>query len=242
MNAYVSRDIGNFAMIPESLIFSGLSDKALRMYAALSRYADKGGTAYPARATLAERMQWSESTVDRALRDLVKAGLLRVTLRVKNVAGEVREGKQGAGWEPTSSLYQLVTPASPVTAPSPTAPMVPSVSSDGAQRLQRRPIHSHLNESHLNETTRTRSTPAPGSFQAWYDSYPRRIGKQAALTAYRRACKLTSEEELLLALKRQLPDLISRDPKYIPHPATWLNQQRWADEPPRKKHWADEIA
>lgn len=48
------------------------------------------------------------------------------------------------------------------------------------------------------------------------------------MKAYKHARKKTSHEVLLVGAKREAAK--PTDPKYIPHPATWLNQERWLDE------------
>jgi len=37
-------------------------------------------------------------------------------------------------------------------------------------------------------------------------------------------------EQLLAALAKHNASRQWNDPQFIPHPATWLNQHRWADE------------
>ncbi|HWO69646.1 MAG TPA: hypothetical protein VNP94_02680, partial [Actinomycetota bacterium] len=69
-----------------------------------------------------------------------------------------------------------------------------------------------------------------GDFEAFYRRYPRRVGRLAALRAWTSALKRASAAEIMAGLERQLPELARREPKYIPHPATWLNQGRWQDE------------
>ncbi len=32
------------------------------------------------------------------------------------------------------------------------------------------------------------------------------------------------------ALDRQIPGMLLKEPQFRPHPATWLNQERWDDE------------
>lgn len=63
-------------------------------------------------------------------------------------------------------------------------------------------------------------------FQQFWQKYPRREGKGAARKAFAKARKSASFEAIMGALDRTWPT----DPRYIPHPATWLNQQRWLDE------------
>jgi DNA-binding transcriptional regulator YhcF (GntR family) len=66
-----------FAIVPEWVIALDISHTAFRLYAVLARYADNiTHQAFPARATLAQRLQCSEKTVDRAVEDLVAHGAI----------------------------------------------------------------------------------------------------------------------------------------------------------------------
>lgn len=78
------------------------------------------------------------------------------------------------------------------------------------------------------------SPPASGvdeEFAGFWNAYPRKVAKQAALRAYRAARKVASLEAIAAGLRAQLPDLRTRDSHLIPHAATWLNQHRWEDDP-----------
>lgn len=78
------------------------------------------------------------------------------------------------------------------------------------------------------------SPPASGvdeEFAGFWNAYPRKVAKQAALKAYRAARKIASLEAIAAGLRAQLPDLRTRDSHLIPHAATWLNQHRWEDDP-----------
>lgn len=77
----VRSDTGAFALVPEWLLFSDLSDRAVRLYAILSRYADRDGKAWPSRRTLATKLGCSMNTVDRARAELEEAGALHVERR-----------------------------------------------------------------------------------------------------------------------------------------------------------------
>ena len=73
--------------------------------------------------------------------------------------------------------------------------------------------------------------PLPDNgFAEWWELYPRKVGKQAAAAKYAWALKSASAGELLDGLRRHLPLLRSKDPQFVPHPATWLSQGRWEDE------------
>lgn len=66
-------------------------------------------------------------------------------------------------------------------------------------------------------------------FENWWKVYPHKVGKADAQKSYRRALEKTSHETLLAGLQAY----ISSKPKDRPwcNPATWLNQERWLDEP-----------
>ncbi len=70
----------------------------------------------------------------------------------------------------------------------------------------------------------------PPEFSAFWDSYPRKIGKNNAWKAW--AKLKPPPDEVLTALEAQKQcDQWQRDGgKYIPHPTTWLNGKRWEDE------------
>jgi hypothetical protein len=70
-----------FAIVPEWVLDLPVSDAALRLYALLLRYGGTSGTRMPSRRLLAERMRRSVDSVDRAMRDLETAGLVRVERR-----------------------------------------------------------------------------------------------------------------------------------------------------------------
>lgn len=67
-------------------------------------------------------------------------------------------------------------------------------------------------------------------FESWYSAYPRREGRGQAFRAYRAARKKVSAEILLSAVKRDALRFEGKERQFIPHPATWLNGERWADD------------
>lgn len=69
-------------------------------------------------------------------------------------------------------------------------------------------------------------------FENWWRAYPRKVGKGAALMAYRTARREATPEALLSGVERYSRSVAGKDPEYIAHPTTWLRQKRWLDEPP----------
>ena len=70
-------------------------------------------------------------------------------------------------------------------------------------------------------------------FQKFYVEYPKHVGRGAAIRALRGALKIATAEEIIDGAKKHAAWCKENgaDFKYIPHPATWLNQQRWLDYP-----------
>jgi hypothetical protein len=64
-----------FSIIPEWILDAAISDKAVRLYGVLARYADnETHRAYPSRETLAKRMGCHAKSVDRAAAELIRIG------------------------------------------------------------------------------------------------------------------------------------------------------------------------
>ena len=103
-------------------------------------------------------------------------------------------------------------------------------------------IRPNLRESNLRESNLIQSNPEPclpaqraadSLFAQFWDAYPKKKAKEAALKAWDKR-KPTSEllSAMLSALERQKvsPDWLKDSGRFIPFPATWLNQARWTDE------------
>lgn len=71
----------------------------------------------------------------------------------------------------------------------------------------------------------------PDVFEKFYKAYPRKAARANAVKAWD---KLKPNDELChtmaVALKKQMKCEQWQDKTKIPHPATWLNGQRWLDE------------
>jgi len=74
--------MGPFTIIPEWVLDNtDLPHGAVRLYGVLGRYADSDGLCWPARGTLAKRLNCSTDTVDRWVNHLIKAGAITVYKR-----------------------------------------------------------------------------------------------------------------------------------------------------------------
>lgn len=73
----------------------------------------------------------------------------------------------------------------------------------------------------------------PDVFDEFWQTYPRRVGKDKARTVFAAAVKRGADPNAILAAAQSYAErcrLMQQDPKYIPHPTTWLNRGSWDDD------------
>jgi len=91
-----------------------------------------------------------------------------------------------------------------------------------------------------NATSCNAPTPTPTpiinilikSFDLFWNSCPRKVGKKKAKAEYERIVKKgeATEEQLIEGMKNYAEMVKGKDQSYVVHPLTWLNQGRWDDE------------
>lgn len=104
------------------------------------------------------------------------------------------------------------------------------------------PVRAHqIRPSAVSSRAARRRESEPDGFADFYDRYPRKAARRAAAKAFAGAIRRGATlAEILAGLERHR---FSDDPQYQPHPATWLNQNRWLDEPAEpKRGFQDEFA
>lgn len=78
-------------------------------------------------------------------------------------------------------------------------------------------------------------TGADGDFSAFWDAYPKKKAKQAALKTWTNLSKKKALPDISVILEaiqkqRSTQDWQKDGGQFIPHPATWLNAGRWDDK------------
>lgn len=71
---------------------------------------------------------------------------------------------------------------------------------------------------------------ADAAFDEFWSTYPRREAKGAARKAWDKALSRASPTAIIAGAQRYR-DQPGRETRYTAHPATWLNADRWTDEP-----------
>lgn len=96
----------------------------------------------------------------------------------------------------------------------------------------------------LKNITNTHQKPPKGGgysadFLAFWEAYPRKVGKGAAYTVWKRIKPVNGTIQQILdavACQRKTDQWKKDGGQFIPHPTTWLNQRRWEDEIQTQKH------
>lgn len=77
---------------------------------------------------------------------------------------------------------------------------------------------------------RSSTANADATFERFWDAYPRKEAKGAARKAWATVIK-SADPETVIAGAERFRDTPSRESRFTPHPATWLNAERWSDQP-----------
>ena len=67
-------------------------------------------------------------------------------------------------------------------------------------------------------------------FDEFYAAYPIKKGKGAAKKAWEKAIKKADPDHIISNAALYASSVQNKDPKFIAHPATWLNAERWDDD------------
>ena len=88
------------------------------------------------------------------------------------------------------------------------------------------PISKNSTDNHISNTV------VEEYFDTFWREYPRKVGKGDARKKFAKALTKTSFDNIMAALQRVKASAQWQkdDGQFVPHPATWLNQERWDDE------------
>lgn len=78
--------------------------------------------------------------------------------------------------------------------------------------------------------------PVDDRFQAFWTAYPRKVAKGAAVKSWGAALKRGADPVKVIAAAAAFDAAcLGKEREYVPHASTWLNQERYDDEPERAK-------
>ena len=173
----------------------------------MANYADEDGKCWPSLNRLADDTSMSRSTVQLAIKGLEAAGILRIERR-----------EQDGVNLPNHYYLELKKVYRESVQCADLEKEVYRQTVGGIPAVGNEPITKPITKDSIV------------GFEKFWLACPRRIGKEAARKAYEKARKLASDAELLEGIRRYAITRAGQDEQYTVHPATWLNQGRWADE------------
>lgn len=93
--------------------------------------------------------------------------------------------------------------------------------------------NTNLGNNNLGSITNNISTITDEEFEQFWKIYPRRVRKHHAKKSLSNKIKYGAKFDDIMQGARKYVDSLGEayETKYIPHPSTWLNQERWKDEP-----------
>jgi hypothetical protein len=213
-----------------------ITGNALRLYLQLRSYAGSKEIAWPSKKTLATDLLLSTPTIEASLSILQSIGCIEISARFHP------DGRQ------TSNLYRVLwhepneisldgylenLGGDPLN----------NLDGDPLKMLDGDPLKKLGTNLYLNEPRQIEPKPIEPihakprekskldlSFDEFWSAYPRRSGKIKAKDAFRKASKECDPSEII-AGAQAFADDPNRQEEFTPHPATWLNQGRWEDDP-----------
>lgn len=85
---------------------------------------------------------------------------------------------------------------------------------------------------YIDKKTTSRTIVLDDGFDEFWNYYPKKVGKDAAKKIWKNKTPNINDVIVSLCWQKESDQWRRDDGKYIPNPATYLNQGRWKDEPP----------
>jgi DNA-binding transcriptional ArsR family regulator len=177
------------------------------------------GKCFPSINRLASLCEMSRRAVENHISILEQAGLLR----------RHQQYREGGG--KTTNSYILILPETSMDeSDTQNLRMVSAKSAHGdTQNLRMNNLVSN-NLGNITNNTSSNDDELDYYFEELWVWYPRKVGKGQAKKALKAALKKVSFDEIYHPLVAYVETLDDKDKQFIPHLATWLNGERWADE------------
>jgi hypothetical protein len=213
----IESDTGPWAAVPAWVLDSGVSPRAVFLYAILSLYADGGasgnGATTRTRKRLAGRLDCSVDTLDRAVTELEAVGA------VAKMPTWDADGDQG----PNRWRVVRVRPGGGENAAT-------GSRANAAQKRSRPPKDPDPSKDSSRAVALTLAQ-IEEAFEKFWSLYPRNTDKGGARKAWQKAVKKAGILAVLAGVQAYARDPNLPEPQFIPHASTWLNNERWNDGP-----------
>lgn len=177
---------------------------------------DDGTEAWPSQATIASKASISIRTVQRAVNSLVEAKYLWME---KGAGGSANCREDRRPHKYTINIKRLRGDTES------TRQERGDIESDNGATLATPTGRLSRPMNHPNKPSNETS-----EFDLFWKQYPIKVGKAAAKKAWDKAIKVEAPDVIIQGAVRYAADP-NRHPSFTAHASTWLNAQRWSDEP-----------
>jgi hypothetical protein len=117
-----------------------------------------------------------------------------------------------------------------VFTPAFTPPLTPAFRGNGGQELAEPTTTGTTTTTSSNKSVQKSAHDYSEEFEQWWQVYPRKQGKAAAVRKYAAVRKHVSAEVLMTGVRTYALLSAGEDKAFIKLPAGWLNDGRWEDE------------
>lgn len=162
---------------------------------------------------LSHSQGWSVSIDTLARSNNCGRDLIRAAVAELEEAGYLKRGQNRSGGRFGESVYYTTSPDSPLSG----FPMTEKPAAENPTPKNKRLKNTNDKKDYDQDL-----------FNEFWEAYPRKVGKGAALKAFA-ACLW--QANAVAGARRLANDPNLPEPQYIPHPATWLNREGWSDDP-----------
>ncbi len=199
-----------YAIIPAEVRYSDIPPNAKLLYGEITALANKKGYCWAENKYFADLYKTTDRNVRRWLSALIDSGFVRCEYTNNERSIYIEGGQNCPGGRKEMS--------------------------GGADKIVQDTIYNNTDNITVNSSPRKKDLFL-GDFEEIWQLYPRKVGKGGARKAWDKI-KLTAE--LVSQIKKSIEDHKKTEqwlesPKYIPHFATFLNQERWTDEVEQKE-------
>jgi hypothetical protein len=197
--------------------------KAILMYMA-DKASDDGTGIWVSKANMAADLEMTDRAVRKHIKEMVAMSILREAGQRKCKAGYTVDYAINlvilANFPSTRTTPEHGSPLNDIH-PTPCTPFTPTPE-HGSDKPSLEPS--------IEPNTSSNDDELDYYFEELWVWYPRKVGKGQAKKALKAALKKVSFDEIYHPLVAYVETLDDKDKQFIPHLATWLNGERWADE------------
>jgi hypothetical protein len=217
-------EAGGFEQVPHWILFHPrVTANALRLYLVLRSYAMGKGMAFPSRKTLARAMAVSLPTLDAAKQCLISVGAVGVSER------------RHANGNQTTNLYHVrwSLPEKLIGGKESLLPPTKNLGDPLLRNLYTEADQEEAYEEEADTLTLVQKPVVVGQdkkFDEFWETYPRKENKAKARVAWSKVRRRTAAEVIIEGAARYRDDP-NREQAFTAHAATWLNGERWTDDP-----------